>query len=95
MSVELLPAMPQFVSGDEVAGAIGRAAAGAGIAIGGGDIVVIAQKIVSKAEGRFVALDSVVPSEEALRLAAAGERTVIFPTRMNLKLLDEAFTNTT
>ncbi|HUZ11819.1 MAG TPA: NUDIX hydrolase [Caulobacteraceae bacterium] len=27
---------------------------------------------------------------EALRLAAAGERTVIFPTRMNLKLLDEA-----
>jgi 8-oxo-dGTP pyrophosphatase MutT (NUDIX family) len=27
---------------------------------------------------------------EALRLAAAGERTVIFPTRMNLKLLAEA-----
>jgi len=27
---------------------------------------------------------------EAIRLAAAGERTVIFPTRMNLKLLAEA-----
>ena len=27
---------------------------------------------------------------EALRLADAGERTVIFPTRMNLKLLAEA-----
>src|SRR5436190_728880 len=31
----------------------------------------------------------IAPSE-ALRLAAAGERTVIFPTRMNLQLLDEA-----
>ncbi|WP_204322157.1 hypothetical protein, partial [Streptococcus pneumoniae] len=27
---------------------------------------------------------------EALRLAAAGERKVIFPTRMNLQLLAEA-----
>jgi hypothetical protein len=27
---------------------------------------------------------------EALRLGEAGERTVIFPTRMNLKLLAEA-----
>jgi 8-oxo-dGTP pyrophosphatase MutT (NUDIX family) len=31
----------------------------------------------------------IAPSE-ALRLAAAGERTVIFPTRMNLQLLAEA-----
>jgi coenzyme F420-0:L-glutamate ligase/coenzyme F420-1:gamma-L-glutamate ligase len=34
-----------------------------------GDIVVIAQKVVSKAEGRVVALDSVVPGAEATRLA--------------------------
>jgi coenzyme F420-0:L-glutamate ligase/coenzyme F420-1:gamma-L-glutamate ligase len=34
-----------------------------------GDIVVIAQKVVSKAEGRVVALDSVVPGAEAMRLA--------------------------
>jgi coenzyme F420-0:L-glutamate ligase/coenzyme F420-1:gamma-L-glutamate ligase len=34
-----------------------------------GDIVVIAQKVVSKAEGRVVALDSVVPGAEAIRLA--------------------------
>lgn len=30
-----------------------------------GDIVVVAQKIVSKAEGRFVDLDTIVPSERA------------------------------
>jgi coenzyme F420-0:L-glutamate ligase/coenzyme F420-1:gamma-L-glutamate ligase len=34
-----------------------------------GDIVVIAQKVVSKAEGRVVQLDSVVPGAEAIRLA--------------------------
>jgi coenzyme F420-0:L-glutamate ligase/coenzyme F420-1:gamma-L-glutamate ligase len=34
-----------------------------------GDVVVIAQKVVSKAEGRVVALDSVVPGPEAVRLA--------------------------
>jgi coenzyme F420-0:L-glutamate ligase/coenzyme F420-1:gamma-L-glutamate ligase len=34
-----------------------------------GDVVVIAQKVVSKAEGRVVALDSVVPGAEAVRLA--------------------------
>ncbi len=33
------------------------------------DVLIVAQKIVSKAEGRFVELDSVVPSEQALRLA--------------------------
>ena len=35
-----------------------------------GEVVVIAQKVVSKAEGRVVALDDVVPGDEARRLAA-------------------------
>jgi coenzyme F420-0:L-glutamate ligase/coenzyme F420-1:gamma-L-glutamate ligase len=34
-----------------------------------GDVVVIAQKVVSKAEGRIVALDSVVPGTEATGVA--------------------------
>lgn len=34
-----------------------------------GDVVVIAQKVVSKAEGRVVRLDSVIPEAEAVRLA--------------------------
>jgi coenzyme F420-0:L-glutamate ligase/coenzyme F420-1:gamma-L-glutamate ligase len=35
-----------------------------------GDVLVIAQKIVSKAEGRLVQLDEVVPSARALEVAA-------------------------
>ena len=35
-----------------------------------GDVVVIAQKVVSKAEGRIVPLSSVIPGAEARRLAA-------------------------
>jgi coenzyme F420-0:L-glutamate ligase/coenzyme F420-1:gamma-L-glutamate ligase len=40
-----------------------------GLALREGDIVVLAQKIVSKAEGCFVALDTVTPSAEAMRFA--------------------------
>jgi len=39
-----------------------------------GDILVLAQKIVSKAEGRQVALADVTPSEEALTLAAEVDK---------------------
>jgi coenzyme F420-0:L-glutamate ligase/coenzyme F420-1:gamma-L-glutamate ligase len=39
-----------------------------------GDVVVIAQKIVSKAEGRLVSLASVTPSEEAINLATETEK---------------------
>jgi coenzyme F420-0:L-glutamate ligase / coenzyme F420-1:gamma-L-glutamate ligase len=38
------------------------------------DVVVISQKVVSKAEGRTAALDSVEPSEEARELAARVEK---------------------
>ncbi len=39
-----------------------------------GDILVIAQKVVSKAEGRMVALTSVTPSIQALQLAAKVDK---------------------
>jgi len=40
-----------------------------GPTLGNGDIIVLAQKIVSKAEGRFVDLGTVTPSSEAKKLA--------------------------
>ena len=40
------------------------------VALQDGDILVLAQKIVSKAEGRMVNLASVTPGKEAVRLAA-------------------------
>ncbi|MFM6930708.1 MAG: coenzyme F420-0:L-glutamate ligase [Novosphingobium sp.] len=86
MSVELLPAMPQFAAGDDVAGAIATAARQAGVAIGAGDVVVVAQKIVSKAEGRAVDLAGIHADPQALELAALTGRE---PALAQL-VLDEA-----
>lgn len=62
--------MPEIVEGDSVASLISQAARQSNIEIRAGDIFVIAQKIVSKAEGRVVHLDSVTPSPLALEWAA-------------------------
>jgi coenzyme F420-0:L-glutamate ligase/coenzyme F420-1:gamma-L-glutamate ligase len=51
--------------GDKIAGALLQN----GIAPATNDVIVIAQKIVSKAEGRTVDLDKIKPSPKALRLA--------------------------
>ncbi len=39
-----------------------------------GDILVLAQKIISKSEGRLVSLDSVSPSKDAIKLAGLSEK---------------------
>ena len=52
---------------------LGRAIAGAAEP-GDGDAVVISQKVVSKAEGRIVALDSVTPGKSAMDLARDLDR---------------------
>ena len=46
----------------------------AGPGIEAGDVVVVTQKIVSKAEGRVVSLEDVTPSAEAERLGVATEK---------------------
>lgn len=45
---------------------------------------------VAACDGRETVDAEWIPPAEVLRLAEAGERTVIFPTRMNVKLLAEA-----
>jgi len=59
--------------GDDLAALIGEAA-GKKPGIQSGDVVVVTQKIVSKAEGRIVSLDNVTPSAEAERLAIETEK---------------------
>ena len=49
-------------------------AAGSEPGIRDGDVLVVTQKVVSKAEGRVVRLDSVTPSAEAERLAVETEK---------------------
>lgn len=66
-----LPGIPAVQPGDDLPALIRAAAQRASIPLTNGALVV-AQKIVSKAEGRIVALSDVTPSSEALELAAEG-----------------------
>lgn len=64
-----LPRIPLVRPGDDLVGMILAGVQDAGERLCDGDVLVIAQKIVSKAEGRLVRLASVRPSERALALA--------------------------
>lgn len=54
--------LPEVVPGDDVGELIARALRNAGIHLEHKDVLVVAQKIISKAEGRLVRLDGVRPS---------------------------------
>lgn len=62
--------VPQVQPGDDLAALLVAALKAAGAPPVAGDVVAVAQKIVSKAEGRSVRLDSVIPSADALDIAA-------------------------
>ena len=61
-------------AGDDLPAILCAALAANDLALQDGDILAVAQKIVSKAEGRQVALAGVVPSAEARELAAQTEK---------------------
>ncbi len=64
-----LPGVPLVAPGDDVAALIADGYARAEESPRDGDVVVVAQKVVSKSENRFAALDGVTPSGKALELA--------------------------
>jgi coenzyme F420-0:L-glutamate ligase/coenzyme F420-1:gamma-L-glutamate ligase len=72
LSFVALEGLPEVRPGDDlVAQMIDASARDAGFGgLRDGDVIVLAQKIVSKSEDRFVALSSVEPREEAIALAA-------------------------
>ena len=71
-AVELfaVPGLPMVQAGDDLVALIADGLTRAGRGLRDGDVLVVAQKIVSKAEGRLVDLASVTPSDEAVALAA-------------------------
>jgi coenzyme F420-0:L-glutamate ligase/coenzyme F420-1:gamma-L-glutamate ligase len=69
-----LPDIPLVHTGDDLANIILDGLTRAGINIEDEDIIVIAQKIVSKAEGRWVNLAAVKPSPKALELGRVVEK---------------------
>lgn len=64
-----LPGIPLIRTGDDLVGLIRFALTRAGLELLPGDILVLAQKIVSKAEGRWVNLLEIQPSPHAAQLA--------------------------
>ncbi len=71
MGLNLIPleGFPLVKPGDDLASLVVEVLAKNGFSLQDGDIVVLAQKIVSKAEGRLVNLTTVDPSEAALDYA--------------------------
>ena len=72
--------LPEIGEGDDLAALIAARAE-----LHDGDVLVVAQKVVSKAEGRVVALADVEPSDEARELAGDGD-----PRRVEVILRESA-----
>ena len=66
--------IPEVRTGDDLAALILEAAEAQGTPVEGGDILVVTQKVVSKAEGCIVDLRQVEPSEFALSLASQWDK---------------------
>jgi coenzyme F420-0:L-glutamate ligase/coenzyme F420-1:gamma-L-glutamate ligase len=69
-----LQGIPNVAPGMDLAQVIAEAAQTQGLSFADGDIMVVTQKIVSKAEGRLVDLRTVRPSPFAVRVAAVQEK---------------------
>jgi coenzyme F420-0:L-glutamate ligase / coenzyme F420-1:gamma-L-glutamate ligase len=65
LDVFAVPGVPLLRSGDDLPAIILSALESAHVELRGGDVVVLASKAVSRAEGRFVDLSTVVPSARA------------------------------
>jgi coenzyme F420-0:L-glutamate ligase / coenzyme F420-1:gamma-L-glutamate ligase len=74
LTIQPIPNIPLIQPGDDLAAIIDQGLTQAQLELSDGDIVVAAQKIVSKAEGRLVNLSEVEPSPEAVELAARAEK---------------------
>ncbi|MBI3538329.1 MAG: coenzyme F420-0:L-glutamate ligase [Chloroflexi bacterium] len=78
LTLTALPNIPLIQRGDDLAAIILRAARDAHIDFQNGDVLVLAQKIVSKAEGRMVRLRDVTPSPRAIELAREAQKDARF-----------------
>jgi len=74
LSLRALAGVPKVRQGDDLAAIILAALSASAAALAPGDVVVLAQKIVSKSEGRMVDLRTVEPSRRAIELAAASDK---------------------
>jgi coenzyme F420-0:L-glutamate ligase/coenzyme F420-1:gamma-L-glutamate ligase len=97
LGLHALPGLPLVAPGDDLAAMLADAMP---LLPRDGDVLVVAQKIVSKAEGRLVALDGVVPSARAVALGGEigkdprivevilGESVRVVRSRPNLLIVE-------
>lgn len=71
LEVIALPGLPVIEPGDDLAALIAAALGRAELTVREGDVIVVASKLVARAEDRFVDLGSVDPSPRARELARA------------------------
>src|SRR5260221_14368303 len=69
-----LPDFPQVAGGDDLAALTAAALARGGLALRSDDVLVFAQKVISKAEGRRIDLTTITPRAAALELARTGQK---------------------
>jgi coenzyme F420-0:L-glutamate ligase/coenzyme F420-1:gamma-L-glutamate ligase len=69
-----VPGLPEVTADTDLGASIAGALSRSGRRVEEGDVFVVAQKVVSKAEGAVVRLDQVVPSLVAERWAAAHDK---------------------
>jgi coenzyme F420-0:L-glutamate ligase/coenzyme F420-1:gamma-L-glutamate ligase len=69
LTLAVVPGIPLIKAGDDLGAIIGAAVSQAKLDVSDGDIFVVAQKVVSKAQGRFVDLATITPSWRARTLA--------------------------
>jgi coenzyme F420-0:L-glutamate ligase/coenzyme F420-1:gamma-L-glutamate ligase len=70
LQLTALDGVPLVAPGNDLAALIVQSLRLSGLTLEPGDVLVVAQKIVSKSEGRYVELRSVKPSDKALALAS-------------------------
>ena len=69
LEILAVPGIPMIEAGDDLAALIAEGLVRASLKLRENDVIVIAQKVVSKAEGRRVDLAAVTPSARAIELA--------------------------
>jgi coenzyme F420-0:L-glutamate ligase / coenzyme F420-1:gamma-L-glutamate ligase len=83
LSITPLGSFPAIRPGDDLAGLVAAAAPGD---LGDGDLLVLAHKVVSKAEGRIRRLEEIEPSDEARAMAEEHRKDA----RLVQAVLDES-----
>jgi len=86
LSLHAVPGVPMVQPGDDLGTVVLTSLANSGFALCDGDVLVLAQKIVSKAEHRQIDLATVTPGAEAVTLAAETDKD----PRLVQLILDES-----